>query len=224
MPTKVCVTVDVVAFAINQDVLEVLLIKRKYDPFRNSWALPGGFITNNDKTLEFAAKRELEEETNVSNVYLEQLYTFGDCDRDPRGRTVTVAYLALLRANEVELKAATDASGVSWWPVDSLPELAFDHALILNSALERIKYKIEYSPCIFSLLPEMFSLRELQNAYEVILGREIDNRSFRKKFLSTGVLIDRNKLSRGKSHRPARLYSFSESEFESLPDKPVFAF
>lgn len=224
MPTKAMVTVDVVAFAINQDSLETLLIKRKYEPFRNSWALPGGFVCPDDYTLEDAARRELVEETNVSDVYLEQLYTFGDVDRDPRGRTVTVAYLALLREEEVELRAATDASGVSWWPVNNLPKLAFDHLNILNYGIERLRYKIQYSPCVFSLLPPQFSLREVQTAYEIILEKEIDNRNFRKKFLSTGVLVDQKQLSKGKSHRPARLYKFSEDKFEKLPDKPVFAF
>lgn len=224
MSAKVSVTVDVVAFAINQDNLEVLLIKRKYDPFRSKWALPGGFVTESDFSLEEAAQRELEEETNVSQIYLEQLYTFGDKERDPRGRTVTIAYLALLRAEEVELRAATDASGVSWWPISNLPDLAFDHSEIIDSALERLRYKIAYSPCVFSLLPELFTLRDLQNAYEIILGKEIDNRNFRKKFLQTGILEDKEQLSRGKSHRPAKLYSFQEEKFVDLPDKPVFSF
>ncbi|HMO20869.1 MAG TPA: NUDIX domain-containing protein [Candidatus Melainabacteria bacterium] len=218
------VTVDVVAFAIEQDCLEVLLIKRKYEPFRNQWALPGGFLLPGDGSLEEAAARELSEETNVSDIYLEQLYSFGDRERDPRGRTVTIAYLALLRAEEVELQAATDASGVAWFPVHSLPDLAFDHGRILDYAISRLRYKIEYSPCVFSLLPESFTLRSLQNAYEIILGKQIDNRNFRKKFLGTGILIDQEELTRGGPHRPAKLYKFSLNEFSRLADRPIFTF
>lgn len=224
MSIKVSVTVDVVAFAIEQNSLEVLLIKRKYDPFRNQWALPGGYITDSDANLEDAARRELLEETNVSDIYLEQLYTFGDVDRDPRGRTVTISYLALLRAQEVELVAATDASGVAWWPVAKLPELGFDHRQIIEYALTRLRYKIEYSDCVFSLLPTKFTLRDLQNAYEIILGRAIDNRNFRKKFLGTGILEELDEYTRGGSHRPARLYQYCPEKFQTLKDRPVFSF
>jgi 8-oxo-dGTP diphosphatase len=225
MPAEIVkVTVDTVAFAVHQDVLEVLLIKRKYDPFKAHWALPGGFLCDDDKTLEDAAERELYEETNVSNVYLEQLYTFGDVGRDPRGRVVTVAYLALLRQEELELKASTDASGVAWWPVSELPQLAFDHNHIISYAYQRLKYKIEYSPAAFKLLADKFTLRELQTVYEAVLSRSVDNRNFRKKFLGSGVLQELDETSREGSFRPARLYAFSEEEFEKLPDRPVFVF
>lgn len=218
------VTVDTVAFAVQQDALEVLLVKRKYDPFKNSWALPGGFVTDEDDTIDKAAARELVEETNVGNVYLEQLYTFGDKGRDPRGRTITVAYLALLRQEELELRASSDASGVAWWPVMDLPELAFDHKDIITYAHQRLKYKVEYSQAAFMLLQSKFRLRDLQSVYEAVLGRSVDNRNFRKKFLNTGVLHELNETSQEGTYRPARLYSFSEEEFERLPDKPVFVF
>lgn len=221
---SVKLTVDTVAFAVHQATLEVLLIKRKYDPFKTHWALPGGFVRKEDQVLEDAAHRELEEETNVSNVYLEQLYTFGDVGRDPRGRVVTVAYLALLRQEELELRASADASGVAWWPVNDLPTLGFDHGQIVNYAYQRLKYKIEYSPAAFKLLQDKFTLRELQTVYEAVLGRSVDNRNFRKKFLSSGVLKELDETSRETSFRPARLYSFSEAEFDKLPDKPVFVF
>lgn len=225
MPAEIVkVTVDTVAFAIQQDTLEVLLIKRKHDPFKAHWALPGGFLRDDDQTLEAAAERELYEETNVGNVYLEQLYTFGDVGRDPRGRVVTVAYLALLREEELELKASSDASGVAWWPVSQLPELAFDHNHIVSYAYQRVKYKIEYSPAAFRLLADKFTLRELQTVYEAVLGRSVDNRNFRKKFLGSGVLQELDETSREGSFRPARLYAFSEDEFEKLPDRPVFVF
>jgi len=221
---SVKVTVDTVAFAVHQATLEVLLIKRKYDPFKAQWALPGGFVRKEDQTLEDAAHRELEEETNVSNVYLEQLYTFGNVGRDPRGRVVTAAYLALLRQEELELRASADASGVAWWPQNDLPNLAFDHAEIINYAYQRLKYKIEYSPAAFKLLQDKFTLRDLQTVYEAVLGRSVDNRNFRKKFLSSGVLKELDETSREASFRPARLYAFSEADFEKLPDRPVFVF
>ncbi len=222
--SSVRVTVDILAFAVHEGGLEILLVKRKYDPFKSSWALPGGFITDKDETLDAAAQRELVEETNVSNVYLEQLYSFGDEGRDPRGRVVTVSYLALLREEELEIKASSDASGVAWWPVKELPSLAFDHAEIIAYGLKRLKYKIEYTPAAFSLLPTKFTLRDLQIVYEAILGHEIDNRNFRKKFLGAGILRQLDETSQETSFRPARLYEFSEQDFEKLPDRPVFVF
>jgi len=218
------VTVDTVAFAIEQGILEVLLIKRKFDPFKSAWGLPGGFLDDSDFSLDQAAARELLEETNVGNVYMEQLYSFGNKGRDPRGRTVTVAYLALMRQEALELKASSDASGVAWWPVDGLPDLAFDHAEIVSYARKRLRYKIEYSPAAFMLIPEKFTLRDLQLVYESVLGRSVDNRNFRKKFLNTKVLQELDETSQETSFRPARLYSFSESDFERLPDRPVFLF
>jgi 8-oxo-dGTP diphosphatase len=224
MPSEIKVTVDTVAFAIEQGCLEVLLIKRKFDPFKSFWALPGGFVEDKDETLDQAAARELLEETNVGNVYLEQLYSFGDKGRDPRGRTITVAYLALLREEALHLGAGSDASGVAWWPVNQLPELAFDHASVISYAHTRLKYKIEYSPAAFMLISAKFTLRDLQLVYEAVLGKSVDNRNFRKKFLNTGVLQELDETTQETSFRPARLYSFSEDEFERLPDRPVFVF
>lgn len=218
------ITVDTLAFAVAQGNLEVLLIKRKYEPFKSFWALPGGFVLDSDFSLEDAATRELYEETNVSNVYLEQLYTFGNRGRDPRGRVVTVAYLALLRQEGLELRASTDASGVAWWPLSELPALAFDHEHIVSYGYQRLKYKIEYTPAAFKLLPQKFTLRDLQTVYEAILNKPVDNRNFRKKFLSSGVLQELDETSQEGSYRPARLYQFSEQDFEKLPDRPVFVF
>ncbi|MBX9724012.1 MAG: NUDIX hydrolase [Candidatus Obscuribacterales bacterium] len=218
------ITVDTLAFAVGQGSLEVLLVKRKYEPFKSFWALPGGFILDSDHSLEDAATRELYEETNVSNVYLEQLYTFGDKGRDPRGRVVTVAHLALLLQEKLELRASTDASGVAWWPISELPSLAFDHEAIVHYGYQRLKYKVEYTPAAFKLLPEKFTLRDLQTVYEAILAKPVDNRNFRKKFLSSGVLQELNETSQEGSYRPARLYCFSEQDFEKLPDRPVFVF
>jgi len=218
------VTVDIVALAVQENQLEIVLIKRKRDPFKNLWALPGGFLDDQDESIEQAATRVLLEETNVGDVYLEQLYTFGDRGRDPRARVVTASYLALLRQEELRLGASTDASGVAWWPVLDLPKLAFDHQRIVEYAHQRIKYKIEYSAAAFSLLPGKFTLRDLQSVYEAVLGREVDNRNFRKKFLKTGVLQELDETTQQGSFRPARLYRFDEKEFDQLPDRPVFSF
>jgi 8-oxo-dGTP diphosphatase len=217
-------TVDAVVFAIHEGNLEVLLVKRKYDPFKSAWALPGGFIEEEDESLDAAAARELREETNVSNVYLEQLYSFGDKGRDPRGRVITVAYLALVELEEFELHASSESSGVAWWPVLELPKLAFDHESIISYAHQRLKYKIEYSAAAFKLLPTKFTLRELQTVYEAVLGKEVDNRNFRKKFLNTGVIQESEESVRTSASRPAKLYTFSEEEFERLPDRPIFVF
>jgi 8-oxo-dGTP diphosphatase len=218
------VTVDTVALAVQEGQLEIVLIKRKRDPFKNLWALPGGFLDEKDDSIEQAAARELLEETNVGDVYLEQLYTFGDKGRDPRGRVITASYLALLRQDDLELRASSDASGVAWWPVLDLPKLAFDHKRIVEYAHQRVKYKIEYSAAAFNLLPEKFTLRDLQSVYEAVLGRSVDNRNFRKRFLKTGVLQELDETSQQGSFRPARLYSFAEQEFDQLPDRPVFTF
>jgi 8-oxo-dGTP diphosphatase len=223
-PDSTKITVDTVTLAVHDGQLEIVLVKRKHDPFKNLWALPGGFLSEKDKTVEAAAARELREETNVKDVYLEQLFTFGDKGRDPRGRVVTVSYLALLRQDDQELHASADASGVAWWPVLDLPKLAFDHGRIIEYAHQRLRYKIEYSAAAFSLLPEKFTMRDLQSVYEAVLGRSVDNRNFRKRFLKSGVLKELDETSQEGSFRPARLYRFGEETFDELPDRPVFAF
>lgn len=217
-------TVDTVALAAQEGQLEIVLIRRKHDPFKTMWALPGGFLHEHDESVEQAAARVLLEETNVGDVYLEQLFTFGDKHRDPRTRVVTVSYLALLRQDDLKLIASSDASGVAWWPVLDLPKLAFDHKRIIEYAHQRIKYKIEYSAAAFSLLPEKFTLRDLQSVYEAVLGRPVDNRNFRKKFLKLGVLQELDETTQQGSFRPAKLYRFDQKEFEQLPDRPVFSF
>ncbi len=202
------VTVDVVMMSLRQGDLQVLLIKRRAWPFEGMWAIPGGFV-NMDESLETAAKRELREETGVEDVYLEQLYTFGDPGRDPRTRVITVVYFALLDSERLQVRAADDATDVSWFPVYSLPPLAFDHAKILQYALERLRGKLEYTTIAFSLLPEQFTLRELQRVYEIILHRRLDKRNFRKKILSTGILEDTGAKKMEGTHRPAGLYRFN---------------
>jgi len=201
------VTVDIIIFTIKNHELNVLLIKRKSWPFKDMWAIPGGFVGLKEP-LEDAAKRELEEETGVKNVYLEQLYTFGEPERDPRTRVITVAYYALIASENLKLQATTDAADVNWFPTDALPKLAFDHDHILDYALQRIRNKVEYTNIAFQLLPEKFTLTELQKVYEVILGKKLDKRNFRKKVKEAGVIVPLKETKMEGAHRPAQLFSF----------------
>ncbi len=201
------VTVDVVMMSLRQRDLQVLLVKRRSWPYEGMWAVPGGFV-NMDESLENAAKRELQEETGLQDVYLEQLYTFGDPGRDPRTRVITVVYFALLDSERLQVRAASDAADVGWFSVYSLPPLAFDHDQILDYTLNRLRGKLDYTTIAFSLLPEQFTLRELQRVYEIIQHKRLDKRNFRKKILSTGILEDTGEKKMEGTHRPARLYRF----------------
>lgn len=213
------VTVDIVIFTIRDQRLHVLLVKRGIPPFVGRWAIPGGFVLEQE-SLDDAALRELREETGVADVYLEQLYSFGDPGRDPRGRVVTIAYYALISADRAPPVAGTDASEAAWWPVDEAPPLAFDHRAILEYAVERLRNKLEYTTVGFQLLPEMFTLSELQGVYEAILGRPLDKRNFRRK-LAILKILSPTKQQRGGVGKPARLYRFAASRFEKLKDKGI---
>ena len=199
------VTVDVVVFTIRDGQLKLLLIKRGGEPYRGKWALPGGFV-GLDEGLDAAAARELEEETGVSKVYLEQLYTFGRVDRDPRERVITVAYYALIPSDKLELRAATDAEAVGWFGMDELPPLAFDHQDIVAQAHERLVAKLDYSTIAFAFMPKRFTLSELQGVYETILQQEMDKRNFRKWILALEQIEETDEERRDGQHRPARLY------------------
>ena len=216
------VTVDVVLFSILDEQLKVLLIKRKGWPFENMWAIPGGFVQM-DESLETAAYRELAEETGVSSeqVYLEQLYTFGQPGRDPRTRVITVAYFALVSADKLDPRAASDAENVGWFSVYDLPPLAFDHAGILDYALTRLRYKLEYTAVGFQLLAEKFTLRELQDAYEIILGTKLDKGNFRSKLRKTQV-VEQVDGYRDTGGRPARLYRFREDAVAEVKARRLF--
>lgn len=206
------VTVDVVAFTVKDRKLHVLLIQRGVWPFEGAWALPGGFVRL-DEELDDAAHRELREETGVGAAqFLEQLYTFGTLGRDPRTRVISVVYYALLPEPTLTPTAGTDAIAAQWWAVDSLPPLAFDHAAIVTKALERLRAKLGYTSVTYALLAEEFTLTELQNAYEIILGHELDKRNFRKKLLATELLEGLEKQRRGGAHRPAQLFRFTKRE------------
>lgn len=205
-------TVDCVVFGLDESDLKVLLIQRDLEPFIGRWALPGGFVRENE-TLEEAALRELQEETGLSKVYLEQLYTFGRPDRDPRERIVTVAYYALVRLLDHRVQAATDARNAAWFEVGDLPKLAFDHDEILDVALKRLQGKVRYQPIGFELLPPKFSLTQLQRMYEIILERPLDKRNFRKKVLSLDILEELDEVEQDVAHRAARLYRFDERKY-----------
>jgi 8-oxo-dGTP diphosphatase len=208
-------TVDCVVFGLDEDELEVMLIRRGLEPYAGRWALPGGFV-HLDETLEEAARRELEEETGLSKVYLEQLYTFGALDRDPRERVVTVAYYALVKLSDHKVRAATDAADAAWFSLGDLPDLAFDHAHILEVALDRLKSKVRYQPIGFELLPKKFTLTQLQRMYEIILDRPLDKRNFRKKILGMDLLIELDEVQKDVAHRAARLYKFDDRHYRKL--------
>lgn len=213
------VTVDIVIFTIQSEELKVLLVKRGIPPFKGQLALPGGFV-HEDESLDEAAMRELREETGVSDVYLEQLYSFGEPGRDPRERIITVSYYALISADRSQLAAGTDTTEADWWPVSKLPALAFDHRRILDYALERLRNKLEYTTVGFQLLPAKFSLTELQGVYEAILGKKLDKRNFRRKIELLKILKPISEYRRG-GQRPARLYRFAAARFEKLRDKGI---
>ncbi len=208
-------TVDAVVFGLDDDDLKVLLIRRGAAPFRGRWALPGGFVAL-DEDLESAARRELAEETGVHDLYLEQLYTFGAVDRDPRGRIVSVAYYGLVDLHDHRLRAATDAADAAWFALDDLPRLAFDHDGILEAALERLRGKVRYRPIGFELLPAKFTLTQLQRVYERILERPLDKRNFRRKVLATGLLEELDEVETDVAHRAARLYRFDRRAYKRL--------
>jgi 8-oxo-dGTP diphosphatase len=212
------VTVDCVVFGLDEAELKVLLIQRDLDPFKNRWALPGGFVRM-EEDLENAARRELAEEAGIRDVFLEQLYTFGDVKRDPRGRVITIAYYALVNLAEHEPKAATDARNAAWFGASDVPALAFDHAKILDAALERLRGKVRYQPIGFELLPRKFTLSQLQKLYETVLDRQLDKRNFRKKILSMGILLELDEIQQDVAHRAARLYRFDEDRYRKLKRK-----
>ena len=211
-------TVDCVVFGLDENDLKVLLIERGIEPYVGSWALPGGFV-NPEESLEDAAIRELKEETGVENVFLEQLYTVGDVKRDPRERVVTVCYYALVNLQEHNVEASTDANNAAWFELDDLPELAFDHNMILDLALKRLQSKIRYEPIGFELLPQKFTLTQLQQLYEKIIGKELDKRNFRKKLQKMGVLVALDEIQKDVAHRAARYYSFDEAQYKEKKEK-----
>ncbi len=211
-------TVDCVVFGFDGGGLKVLLIKRGIAPFKGEWALPGGFVKV-EESLDEAARRELQEETGLERVFLEQLYTFGEPGRDPRERVVSVAYFALVRPEVYQMRAATDADDAQWFDLDELPRLAFDHPEIVEMAHQRLRGKLRYEPIGFELLAEKFSLSQLQYLYEAVLGVPLDKRNFRKKVQSYDLLIPLEEKHRDGPHRPAQLFKFDPDKYQELKGK-----
>ena len=217
---KHAIAVDVVLFTIQDGILKVLLVKRQQAPYRGMWALPGGLVDSGE-SVDAAALRELQEETNISNVYLEQLYTFGEPDRDPRGHVITVAYYALVNWQQFQLRTRRRVSQADWFPIKRVPQLAFDHGQIVEYALERLRNKSNYTTVGFQLLSRQFTLTELQRAYEVIQGTRLDKRNFRRKMLQLGILKDTREFRAMGRQRPARLYTFTEPKVVKLQEKGI---
>lgn len=205
------ITVDVVILTMKNDAIQVLLVKRLTEPFKDKWAIPGGYIRLSEN-LDQAALRILKEKTNVDNIYLEQLYTFGDPLRHPNARVITCAYFALVRAEDLNI-VSTDEIG--WHKVMDLPPLAYDHKEILEYSLKRTRERLELCPVAYQLLNEKFTLTEMQKAYELIMNKKLDKRNFRKKALSTEGLVELNEYTKLSSKRPARLYKFENIKLNS---------
>lgn len=209
----ILVTVDNVIFTVSENQLQVLLIKRDIEPFKGMRAIPGGFVLESED-CEKAAYRELQEETSIRNVYLEQLYTFSDPKRDPRGRVVSIAYMALVARENMSIKAWSDAAEVRFFSMNNLPKLAFDHKKILDYAIQRLRRKIEYTNVAQYILPKKFTLSELQKVYEIVLNQKIDVRNFRKKIDKLGLVKETGEKEIGVKYRPAKLYKFIENKLK----------
>ena len=221
-PTQdIKVAVDAILFGYQKNSLQVLLIQRKYGNSRGQWALPGGFVKDDEK-LSAAVSRELKEETGVNAKDLEQLYTFGDkIDRDPRFRVISVSYFGVVNPKNMILKPTTDAQDAKWFSVDQIPKLAFDHKDIFKVALARLKAKLNYQPIGFNLLSDKFPFSDLENLYRTILDRDIDRRNFRKKILSFGFLEETDEMRSIGSGRPAKLFKFNQKTYKQLQKEGI---
>lgn len=209
---QIAISVDCVIFGFDHNELKVLLIKSDLEDFSDQWSLLGDLVSP-DENLDNASYRVLKDRTGLDDVYLEQVYTFGEVKRHPAGRVITTAYYSLINIKDHQLKLSHNE--LHWHPVNEISTMAFDHKTILDTCLERLQSKIEEHPIVFNLLPEKFSLRELQNLYEAILGTKMDRRNFRKKFFLMDWLVDMNELEQDVPHRPGKLYRFNTSKFSS---------
>lgn len=210
------VTADCVIFGFDGVGIKVLLIERGLEPFKGKWALPGGFMMI-DETAEDCAKRELEEETGLKNISVEQFYTFSDVNRDPRDRVITVAHYALVKLADV--KGGDDAASAHWFSMNEIPGLAFDHDRILRMAINRLKERICFEPIGFELLPAVFTMTELQNLYEAILEVKFDRRNFYNKMLKLGILAEAEPRPAGASRRVPCKYRFNADKYAELKRK-----
>ena len=198
-------TTNVVVFSLRDEQLKLLLVRRRNAPFQGYWSLPGG-VVGEDEDIEANANAKLEEGTGVSGLYLEQLCTFGAPDRDPRERVISIAYYALVASKRLRLRTDEHSEGVGWFALDELPELAFDHGRMVETAHQRLASKLEYSTIAFQFMPERFTLSELQNVYQIILNCDLDKRNFRKRMLAMDQIRQTPEVRKNGSHRPARLY------------------
>ena len=209
------VTTDVVIFTIENEKLKVILIKRAKKPFKNQWALPGGFIHANESPKQ-AALRVLKNKAGVKNVFIEQLYTFAGSNRAPRGNVITVTSFALVPLNKIRFQKTKETQTPTFFPLKKLPKLAFDHKYIIAYAVSRLRAKLEYTNAVYSLLPQEFTFNQLQEVYEIIWGKKKDKRNFRKKFLQLGLIRPLNKKYSGVRQRPAQLFRFVPQKLTEL--------
>lgn len=215
---KSAFSVDNVIFAFDEGKMQLLLIKRAEEPFKNQWALPGALVEI-DENLRDAPMRTLKELTGLENVFLEQVFTFGKVDRHPKGRVITVAYYSLINKNAFSLQASSFAQEVKWLPINEIDSLAFDHYEIMIVCMRRLQESVRRRPIGFELLPETFTLSDVQDLYEAILNKELDKRNFRKKILSLKILDDINEYQQNVAHRPAKLYKFNLEKYEQFKDR-----
>ena len=207
------ITVDVVILTIKNGSLQVLLVKRTNEPFKDKWAIPGGYVRLSEN-LDQAALRVLKERTNVDNIYLEQLYTFGDPLRHPNARVITCAYFALVRSEDIQIVSTPE---LGWHKVSDLPPLAFDHKEIIEYSLKRTRERLEICPVAYQLLNEKFTLTEMQKAYELIMDKKLDKRNFRKRVADLNYIEKTDKIDKTGSKRGAALYKFNENAYRKAP-------
>ncbi|ERJ58168.1 NUDIX hydrolase [Sphingobacterium paucimobilis] len=215
------VTVDCVLFGFDRGEIKVLLTKRGIEPFMGKWAFPGGFIQEME-TAEDCARRKLQEEAGLKDIFLEQLYTFSEVQRDPRYRVISIAYYALVKSTDYVAQAGVDIADVQWFRLDEINELAFDHKKILEVAVDRLKGKIRYEPIGFELLSEEFTMPELHKLYETILQRSIDRGNFRKKILGMGLLVDHSAKQLDRGSTAAKIYSFNKEKYKKLKESGFY--
>lgn len=210
------VTTDCAIFGFDGSNLQILLIKRGIEPYKGKWALPGGFL-NPDESAEAGALRELKEETGIESAYIEQFHTYSEPNRDPRERVITIAHLALIKLQEV--KGGDDAADARWFPIDEVPQLAFDHDAILRDAISRLRERMHFHPIGYDLLPDKFTIKELQNLYESVLGVRFDRRNFAKKMLHLGILTRLEETVWPTPKREANLFKFNIAKYEELKQR-----
>lgn len=215
------VTVDSVIFGYAEGKLKVALIERKMDPFKGAWAIPGGFMEG-EETVEETALRELQEETGLANIFLEQFHVFSSHGRDPRGRTITVAFFALINSEKYHLVASSDASQAKWWPAYDIPPLAFKQDEMYAKALHALRIAMKTRPLAFELLPKEFTLTDLQNLYEQVFDIKIDKRNFRRKVGKMEFIHQIGKKQEGEKHRPAMLYQYNTQLYDQFSKQNFF--